>query len=213
MRVEEDKKQIEVAAYIKTLKSVVVAAYIKTLKSVVPHYRLSFERILDGVKDDGSLYGYLIVDISITEHLKEKFVDFLPIIKNADVSRDDIGPYMQKIAEHEYLKKPQLYLISSYFGQEILINTEMVKFYLQIELEITRISEFIQFHPERCFENLALQIAEDRRARDQDHEKQILAMTSKFTGNSLYSASLLNKHSHRNITYHDDSRKFSSQQL
>jgi len=30
-------------------------------------------------------------------------------------------------------------------------------------------------------------------------------MTSKLTGNSLYSASLLNKHSHRNITYHDDS--------
>jgi len=52
----------------------------------VPHYRLSFERILDGVKD-GSLYGFLIVDISTSENLKEKFADFPPIIKNADVSK------------------------------------------------------------------------------------------------------------------------------
>ena len=29
-------------------------------------------------------------------------------------------------------------------------------------------------------------------------------MTSKLTGNSLYSASLLNKHSHRDTSYHDD---------
>jgi len=77
----------------------------------------SFERILDGVKD-GSLYGSLIVDISTPVHLKEKFADFPPIIKNAVVSRDDIGPYIQKIAEeYEYLKTPQRYFISSYFGK------------------------------------------------------------------------------------------------
>jgi len=38
----------------------------------------------------------------------------------------------------------------------------MAIFYLQMGLEITCISEFIQFHPESCFENLDLQIAEDR---------------------------------------------------
>ena len=159
---------------------------------------------MDGIQND-SLYGFLFVDIETPEHLKEKLADFPPTIKNTDVSRADIGPYMEKIAEeHGYLKKPQRYLISSYFGEKILINSEMAKFYLDLGLKITRIYEFIQFHPSKCFESLALQIAADRREGDRHPDFQILAMTSKLTGNSLYSASLLNKNSHRDITYHND---------
>ena len=164
---------------------------------------MSHQKFLDGVQN-GSLYGFLFVDIENPEHLKEKLADFPPIIKNTDISRADIGPYMEKIAEKfGYLKKPKRYLISSYFGEKILINSEMAKFYLDLGLKITRIYEFVQFYPSKCFESLALQIAKDRRAGDRDPDQQILAMTSKLTGNSLYNASLLNKHSHRDTSYHD----------
>ena len=55
---------------------------------------------------------------------------------------------MQKITEEQgFLKKPRKYFISSYFGEEILINTRMAKFYLELGLKITRIQEFIQFFP------------------------------------------------------------------
>ena len=110
---------------------------------------------------------------------------------------------MQKVAEqHDLLKKPKKYLISSYFGKEILINTEMAEFYLDLGLKITRIYEFIQFHPQKCFETLANEIVNSRREADLDKSKTIIALTNKLTGNSLYSASLLNKKKHRNITYH-----------
>ena len=113
---------------------------------------------------------------------------------------------MAKIAlEHGYLKKPQRYLISSYFGKNILINSEMVKFYLDLGLKIMCIYEFVQFYPSKCCETLALQIARDRRLADSDSSKMILAMTNKLIGNSLYSTSLLNKQAHRDVTYHDDS--------
>ena len=104
---------------------------------------------------------------------------------------------MQKVAEqHDLLKKPKKYLISSYFGKEILINTEMAEFYLNLGLKITRIYEFIQFHPQKCFETLANEIVNSRREADLDKSKTVIALTNKLMGNSLYLASLLNKEKH-----------------
>ena len=78
----------------------------------------------------------------------------------------------------------------------------MAKFYLNLGLKITRIYEFIEFHPQKCFETLANKIINSRREADLDKSKTVIASTNKLTGNSLYSASLLNKEKHRNITYH-----------
>ena len=41
-------------------------------------------------------------------------------------------------------------------------------------LKITRIYEFVQFHPSKRFETLILQIAQDRRAGDPDPSGQVL---------------------------------------
>ena len=94
---------------------------------------------------------------------------------------------MQKIAEQGFLKKPRKYLISSYFGEEIFINTRMAKFYLELGLKITRIQEFIQFFPMKCFDELSQEIVQNRRLGDIDPDKKVLAMTSKLCVNSLYS--------------------------
>ena len=76
---------------------------------------------------------------------------------------------MEKIAEdYGYWKNPKRYLIISYFGEKILINVEMAKFYLNFGLKITCIYVFVQFYPSKCFESLALQIAEDRRTGECD---------------------------------------------
>ena len=78
----------------------------------------------------------------------------------------------------------------------------MAKFYLNLGLKITRIYEFIEFHPQKCFEMLANEIVNFRRKADLDKSKTVIASTNKLTGNSLYSASLLNKKKYQNITYH-----------
>ena len=113
---------------------------------------------------------------------------------------------MAKIAdERGFLKKPKRTLISSHFGVKVLVNTDMAKYYLEKGMKITRIYEFIQFHPEKCFEKLADEISDNRREADIDISKNVLGMTSILTGNSLYSATLLNKEKHRNIKYCDNS--------
>ena len=147
-----------------------IVSFLKTLKCVQPKYQLSFEKILKGIENK-ELYGFLIVDIHTPEDSKHFCRDFPPIIKNTNIGREDIGVYMEKVAEqHDLLKKPKKYLISSYFGKEILINTEMAEFYLNLGLKITRIYEFIQFHPEKCFEKLANEIVNSRREADLDNE-------------------------------------------
>ena len=188
--------------WLKMKKQSEIVSFLKTLKYVQPRHQLSFEKIVKGVKNK-ELFGFLIVDIHTPEDLKHFCRDFSPIIKNINISREDIGVYMQKVAEqHDLLKKPKKYLISSYFGKEILINTEMAEFYLNLGLKITRIYEFIQFYSKKCFETLANEIVNSRREADLDKSKTVIALTNKLTGNFLYSASLLNKEKHRNITYH-----------
>ena len=101
---------------------------------------------------------------------------------------------MRNVAEaHGLLKKPKKYLISSHFGKEIFSNTEKAKLYLEMALGITKIKEFIEFYPQKCYAKLANEIVNSKRAADTDPSKAVIALINKLTGNSLYSASLLNK--------------------
>ena len=59
------------------------------------------------------------MDIHTPDDLKYFCKDFPFIIKNTNISREDIAVSMQKVAKQHYLlKKPKKYLISSYFGKK-----------------------------------------------------------------------------------------------
>ena len=91
--------------WLKIRKQPEVSRFLKTLKSITPKRKLTFEKIVEGIRNE-SLYGFLIVGIHTSNELKEKFKDFPLIIKNSFISRNDIGAYMQNVAEeHNLLKK------------------------------------------------------------------------------------------------------------
>ena len=180
-----------------------VAEFVKTLKTVQPRRKLSFDHILKGIQNN-TLFGLLIVDIHMLTELKPLFADHPLIIKNTMVSREDIGDYMRGVAEkHGFLKKPKRALICSHFGKESPQKWENSIF--EKELKITKIYEFIEFHPQKCFEDLGNRICDARRHGDLNTHSLIAALTVKLTGNSLYSATLINKDKHRVVTYCDDS--------
>ena len=94
---------------------------------------------------------------------------------------------MKNVAEeHDLLKKKQKYLISSYFGEKFLINSEMAKFYQEIGLKITKIYEFVEFFPQKCFALLAQEIVNSRRLADTDKSKTVIALTNKLMKVSLF---------------------------
>ena len=71
-------------------------------------------------------------------------------------------------------------------------------------LKIAKIYEFVEFFPQKCFASLAQDIVNSSRLADADKSKTVIPLYNKLTENSLYSASLLNKEKHRNITYHSE---------
>ena len=113
---------------------------------------------------------------------------------------------MKKFAEeNRLLKKPRRILISSYFGEKILLTTPLAKWYLEHGLEITKIYEFIEYTPEKPFEKFALDVSDGRRGGDSNSSKKILANTRKLIGNSGYLVALVRKDRFRKISYHDQS--------
>ena len=55
---------------------------------------MSPQRILSEVRNE-RLFGCVEVGIHVPPHLKEKFSEMCPIFKNTNISREDIGEYMQ----------------------------------------------------------------------------------------------------------------------
>ena len=182
-----------------------IAEFLKTLKTVQPKRKLSFHQIPKSIQND-TLFGLLIIDIHTPTELQLLFADHPLIIKNTMISLEDIGKYMRGVAEkHGFLKKHKKALICSHFGKEVLITSEMGKFYLEKGLKITRIYEFIEFHPQKCFEDLGNRICDARQQGDLNRDSQVAALMAKLQGNSLYLATLINKDKHRIITHCDDS--------
>ena len=82
---------------------------------------LSEDEILRGIRDQ-SLYGIVECDVSCKD--ENHYKDFPPIFKHAQVSRSDIGPYMEAITEKlGTFKTPRKYLISSLFAEKQMFST------------------------------------------------------------------------------------------
>ena len=56
---------------------------------------LTQDQILEEVKS-GEMFGIVQCDISVPDHLKDRYKDFQPIIKHADISVDDVSKALKK---------------------------------------------------------------------------------------------------------------------
>ena len=133
-------------------KSLEITQFTKTLDYPTEQLKcMSEKQILNAILDN-KMFGLVYCDIMTPEHLKSRFEEMPPIFKNVDVSQDDIGDFMQKFAiDHNLLKQPRRSLISSYFGTNILLTTPLVKYYIKLGLQVTKIHQVIEYSPSRCF--------------------------------------------------------------
>ena len=157
---------------------------------------------------NGTLFGFVECDISVPEHLTEKFSEMPPIFKNTNLDRTHLSDHMREFAEKEgYLKRPQRYLIGSLYGEKILLLTELLRWYLDQGLEVSRIYQVIEFERAAILKPFGESVTEARRAGDIDTAQQLLASTAKLIGNSLYGKTIVDKTKHRNVTYTTDEVK------
>ena len=83
-------------------------------------WNMTQNEILEAVID-GTLFGMIECDIHVPPELRPYFFEMQPIFKNANVSRDDIGPYMRQYAEeNEIMSTPRRMLTNLSRASKIL---------------------------------------------------------------------------------------------
>ncbi|XP_077969520.1 uncharacterized protein LOC144424266 [Styela clava] len=71
------------------------------------------------------------------------------------------------------MSQPRRSLIGSYFGDKILLATDLVRWYLDHGLHITHIYQFIEYEPKACFVPFCDEVSMARRNGDMSPEKTL----------------------------------------
>ena len=76
---------------------------------------------------------------------RDYFAEMPPVFKNVNTFKANFGNHMQQYAEEmNILNKPRRSLISSMFGNKLLLATPLLAWYLEHGLEVTRVYEVIK---------------------------------------------------------------------
>ena len=151
---------------------------------------------------DGTLFGMIECDIHVPPELRPYFSEMQPIFKNANVSRDDIGPYMRQYAEeNDIMSTPRRMLVGSYRGEKILLTTPLLRWYIAHGLIVDHVYQVVEYERKPCFRNFGESVSTARRNGDVDPDKAIIADTMKLLGNSAYGKTVTNVDRHRNVKY------------
>ncbi|GMF32909.1 unnamed protein product [Phytophthora lilii] len=184
------------------------ALYLWCLGNEMPCGRLTtidaYDGIIDDIKED-KLFGFLECDIETPEHLKDYFSEMTPIFKNIE-----IDPTEKVIVKHMFdynqsrgknMAKKSRKLIGSYFGNQILIYTPLLKWYLQHGMVITKTYSFIKANSHRPFESFMNQVSDARRGGDVDDSKAMIADMMKLVGNAAFGRSGMDMSKHKEVEF------------
>lgn len=180
-----------------------VISFSKDLKAAILGEKTSGteEDILNRI-ESVELFGLIECDIHVPENLKEKFEEMSPIFKNVMVSREDISDHMREfVKDTDHLKTPKRMLIGSMFGEKILLFTELVKWYLDQGLKVTKIYSIFSYKRAAIFRRFGESVSDARRQGDADPDKALMADMAKLIGNSVYGKTITNKEKHRDVKY------------
>ena len=135
----------------------------------------------------GEVFGFAVCSVRTPDHLMKKFQDaeflFPPIIKKAEITEDLMSPFMKQQLLEQDIKYKSNTLIQTYHGEDLLLMTPTLQFYLEQGLEVYDIKEFIQYVPGKGFAPFVSKVVQMRvdATREGDEAKQL---TAKLFANS-----------------------------
>ena len=158
--------------------------------------------LLQSIKD-GTVFGFVTCSVRTPDHLIKKFQDasflFPPVIKRAEITEDLLSPFMKERMAEQDRKPSKSTLIQTYNGDDLLLMTPLVQFYLENGMEVFNIKEFIQYIPGRGLAPFVDKVVSMRVAAtdEGDDAKQL---TAKLFGNSGYGKCAENVEKHKNTS-------------
>ena len=142
--------------------------------------------LLKGIKN-GEIFGFIQCDVTspqamIEKHLKNGFL-FPPVITKQIIEDDMLSPFMKEQNDKRPLKQKDASPVQTYHGSKVFLFTPLVQLYMEMGMEISNVTEVIQYQPGKCFLPFANRVVQLRSeaTRDGDDAKQL---TAKLFGNS-----------------------------
>ncbi|GMF39675.1 unnamed protein product [Phytophthora fragariaefolia] len=134
-----------------------------------------------------------------------------PIFKNILIDCADesvIGKHMFDYNESrkQSRAKPARKLIGSYFGENLLIYTPLLKWYLSHGMEITQTYCFIKASSHKAFAPIMEAVSNARREGDVDKSKAMIAEMMKLVGNNAFDRSGMYMSKHKEVKYESNDK-------
>ena len=170
---------------------------------------ISEKQILEAV-EDGSFYGLLNVTIETPDDVFQKYKNLgLPFLfQNIDLTEGHLSETMRKLAFANGIKFPRRQLVITYHASEVLLNTDLLKYYLSCGLKVVKIHYGMEYIPGKPFERFVQTLTkmridasrklEDPEKQGENENKQILA---KMILNSSYGKLGLNIEKQDKVMY------------
>ena len=149
--------------------------------------RVGYEKdIISGVQE-GVLYGFLVADIATPPAVYEKikWINFPPVIQRAEITEENLSPYMKERVREENVSLPRKTVIQSYNGTQILLYSELAKFYLDLGLKLSNVSLFMQYAPAKPLQPFVERVTRGRMQATLDNNDN-LGLAFKLVGNAGY---------------------------
>ena len=100
--------------------------------------------------------------------------------------------------------------ISSFHLTNGTIITLLLLYYLHLGLECTKIHQFVQYTPKKCFSSFVQSAVSARRQGDENPNSSVVAETKKFLANSFYGYQIMDRSRHTVTKYLNDEKTHSA---
>ena len=143
------------------------------------------ESLLQAIKE-GTVFGFVVADVRsddsmIMDHVQNQFL-FPPVVSKRKLTMDHLSPYMHQ-QYTEARKQPNETVIQTYHGDQVVLLTAMVQFYMEHNIKVQNITKFIQYEAGCSLRPFTEKVTSMRieAARSGDEAK---GLTGKLMGNS-----------------------------
>ena len=142
------------------------------------------QSLLEAIRT-GEIYGFAVCDVKCPDPVLAKYKDFLfpPVIKHEIITDDHVTGYMKRRVMEDERKLDFKTVVQVYNGEQLFLMTDIIKFYMEIGLEISNVTQFIQYIPSKILKPFVEEVVGMRidATREGDDTKQT---TAKIFGNS-----------------------------
>lgn len=169
-------------------KQKLICEFTPKISPLLLYNSISHSKLLKYLRED-KIYGFAVIDI-IPSEKTNKFLDinWPPIFKKMDIFYKDLPEWMKKnTCEAEF---PRTTIVQSMHAKEILLHTDLIKFYIKHGFYITKLHKFYEYEGRTCFQNV-YDVVYKARVEATETNDSMKSTAVKLVSNSMYGQLLM----------------------